>query len=107
MQVTLTIRPESREEYLAALREVLVPARREPSCVFLHANESVDEPGKIVLLERWRDSDEYVGQVLQREYFRKYLELSENAYAAPRVVVMLDPIEPLGLAADPPRQRWS
>ncbi|MFD6157437.1 putative quinol monooxygenase [Nocardia sp. NPDC060256] len=93
--MTLTIKPESRTEFLAALRAVLVPARSEPGCVCLYANESVDEPGKFVLHERWRDMDEYVNEVLQRDYFQQYLNLSENAYAAPRVVVMLNPIEPL------------
>jgi hypothetical protein len=29
-----------------------------------------------------------------KEYFRRYLEISEAAYAVPRVVVLLSPIEP-------------
>lgn len=40
MSVTLTIKPERREEFLAALREVLPSARAEESCVYLHVGES-------------------------------------------------------------------
>jgi quinol monooxygenase YgiN len=95
MVVTLFIRPECRDEYLAILREVLVPAREEPGCVFIYANEASDEPGRIVLFERWRDLDEYTDEILQRDYFQRYLALSEAMYAAPRVAVGLNPIEPI------------
>jgi quinol monooxygenase YgiN len=94
MQVTLSIRPELHEEYLTALREVLVSARQEPACIFLYASEPAGEHGTIILFERWRDPDEYVNEILHRDYFQRYLRLSEPAYAAPRVVVRLDPIEP-------------
>ena len=94
MLVNLFIKQECREEYLRALHEVLPAARREPACLFLYANEAVDEPGRIVLFEHWRDQDEYVNEILARDYFKRYLAASENVYAAPRVVVQLDPIDP-------------
>jgi quinol monooxygenase YgiN len=92
--VTLFIKPEYREEYLEALREVLPQARREPGCVSLRAHEVVDEPGTIVLLEDWRDQDEYTQEVLQRDYFQRYLKLSRAMYAKPNVVTFLHPIAP-------------
>jgi quinol monooxygenase YgiN len=94
LQVTMFIKPELRDEYLAALREFLVLARQEPGCIFLYASEAVDERGKIVVFERFRDPDEF-NEILQRDYAQRYLKLSESAYAAPRVIVRLDPIEPL------------
>lgn len=94
LQVTMFIKPELRDEYLAALREFLVLARQEPGCIFLYASEAADEGGTIVVFERFRDPDEF-NEILQRDYAQRYLKLSESAYAAPRVVVRLDPIEPL------------
>jgi quinol monooxygenase YgiN len=94
LQVTMFIKPELRDEYLAALREFLILARQEPGCIFLYASEAADERGKIVVFERFRDPDEF-NEILQRDYSQRYLKLSEAAYAAPRVIVRLDPIEPL------------
>ena len=93
MLVVLTIKPGRRAEFVVALREVLPRALGEPACVFLHATESVDEPGRFVLFESWRDRDEYRNEVLRRDYFRRYLAVSEALYAAPRQVTLLDPVE--------------
>lgn len=94
MNVTLTIRPERREEFVAALREVLPAARAEASCLYLHAGESATEPGVFVLSEGWKDLVEYRDVVHRKPYFRRYLQISESAYARPRIVVPLTPLEP-------------
>jgi quinol monooxygenase YgiN len=94
LQVTMFIKPELRDEYLAAQREFLVLARQEPACIFLYASEAADERGTIVVFERWRDPSEF-NEMLQRDYAQRYMKLGESAYAAPRVIVRLDPIEPL------------
>lgn len=93
MSVTLTIRPERREEFLAALREVLPAARAEPTCRYLHAGESVTEPGVFILNEGWSDFAEYRDVILRKPYFQAYLLISEDAYAQPRVVRPLVPVE--------------
>ena len=90
--VTLFIKPDCREEYLEALRAVLPQSRSEPGCISLRAHEMTGEPGTIVLLEDWRDEDEYTQEVMQRDYFQRYLKLSETMYAKPRVVTFLRPI---------------
>ena len=94
MNNTLTIKPELREEFLAALREVLPEARAEPGCLYLHVGESVAEPGVFVLSEGWKDLVEYRDVILRRPYFQSYLRISESAYARPRIVVPLTPIDP-------------
>jgi quinol monooxygenase YgiN len=92
MLVVLTIKPERRDEFVAALREVLPLARAEAACLMLLAAEAAGEPEKFVLLESWRDRDEYRGEILGRDYFRRYLAVSEAAYAAPRQVTLLDEV---------------
>jgi quinol monooxygenase YgiN len=93
MNVTLTIRPERRESFLAALREVLAAARAEPTCMYLHAGESVTEPGVFILTEGWSDLVEYRDVILRKPYFQAYLRISEDAYAQPRVVRPLMPVQ--------------
>jgi quinol monooxygenase YgiN len=91
--VTLTIRPESRETFLTALREVLPQARAEAACLYLHAGQSVADPNVFVLSEGWSDIAEYRDVVLRRPYFQKYLRISEATYAKDRAVVILTPVE--------------
>jgi quinol monooxygenase YgiN len=94
MNNTLTIKPERRKEFLAALREVLPAARAEPDCLYLHVGESVAEPGVFVLSEGWKDLAEYRDVILRKPYFQAYLRVSESAYARPRIVVPLTPVDP-------------
>ena len=91
--VTLYIAPEHREAFLEALHGLLPQARQEPGCHFVHAHEVADEPGTFVLLEHWRDLEEYRDEVLQKDYFTAYLAASEAMYAKPRVITMLNPID--------------
>ena len=71
---TLVIKPEHREEYLEELRRVLTPARALPACLSLEVGEVVDRPGTFVLSERWRSGEEYVNEILQLDFYQRYLE---------------------------------
>jgi quinol monooxygenase YgiN len=92
VMVTLRIDPDRIPEYLAALGDVLEPARNEPTNVFLYPH-CVEESGTIVLFERWLDSDAYLNEVLHTEHFRRYLSISEPLYVAPREVRFLTQID--------------
>lgn len=94
MSVTLVIRPEHRTTYLRELHEVLPRARAEAGCVYLFVGEVHDSPGTFVLSESWRNTAEYVNEILPKPYFRRYVEQTEPLYATPRVVVVLDPVVP-------------
>jgi quinol monooxygenase YgiN len=90
MNVTLTIRPERLDAFTAALREVVPHARAEDACLHLDVGRSIADPGVFVLSEGWRDLVEYRDVVLQKDYFQRYLQISEDSYAKPRVVTLLD-----------------
>jgi quinol monooxygenase YgiN len=94
MLVTLFIKPECREDFLGALSEVLPQARQEPACRLLEVYEILEEPGSILLVEHWRDLDEYRQEVLQRDYYQRYLKLSESMYSKPRIVKALNRVAP-------------
>jgi quinol monooxygenase YgiN len=93
MNVTLTIDPERLEQFLAALRDVLPAARAEPTCLYLNAGRSVSAPNVFILSEGWGDLVEYRDVILQKPYFQAYLQISESAYAKPRVTQPLIPVE--------------
>lgn len=93
MNVTLTIDPERVEQFLAALRDVLPAARAEPTCIYLHVGRTVADPNVFILSEGWRDLVEYRDVILHKPYYQAYLQISESAYAKPRVTQPLIPIE--------------
>jgi quinol monooxygenase YgiN len=94
MNVTLTIKPECREEFLAALREVLPAVRAEESCLYLHVGESAAEPDVFVVSEGWKNLVEYRDVIPRKPYFQHYLQVRKSAYARPRMVLALTPVEP-------------
>ncbi|GAA3600361.1 hypothetical protein GCM10022223_14920 [Kineosporia mesophila] len=94
MNNTLTIRADRLEEYRSALLDVLPQARAEAGCLYLNVGFLLSDPSVIVLSEGWRDLVEYRDEVLARDYFQKYLALSEETYAEPRVVQVLGSLEP-------------
>jgi quinol monooxygenase YgiN len=93
MNVTLTIKPERLEQFLAALRDVLPAALAEPACIYLHAGQSVTESNVFILSEGWRDLVEYRDVILQKPYFQAYLQIRESAYAKPRITQPLIPVQ--------------
>ena len=90
LAVTLTIRPDRLDPFVDALHKVLPPARAEEACLFLNVGRSVADPTVFVLWEGWRDLVEFREIVLQKDYYREYVRASEDAYAEPRVVTVLD-----------------
>ena len=55
--ITLNATPGKGGELARTMRERCAEVRKEPGCEQFEAFQSVDDPDKIVLLERWKDSD--------------------------------------------------
>lgn len=102
MNNTLTIAPDRHEEFVAALRDVLPRARAEPTCLYLHVGQDVTDPSTFVLSEGWSDLVEFRDVVLRKDFYQRYLATSESAYARPRRVTMLSPVEPAGVGDGEP-----
>ena len=92
MNNTLTIRPDRLDDFLGALRDVLPLAREEAGCLYLNVGSLTRRPDVFVLSEGWRDLVEYRDEILAKDYFQQYLKISEESYAVPRVVELLQPI---------------
>ncbi len=54
---TITIRPEKREETLAAARIAIAATQQEAGCIGYDLHESVTKPGTFVFVERWENRD--------------------------------------------------
>jgi quinol monooxygenase YgiN len=91
--VTIRIDPGRMSDFLAALRDVLTPARNEATNILLYAHTLDEDAGTVVLFERWLDYDVYLNEVLQTAHYRRYVELSEPLYIVPRKVLFLTPID--------------
>jgi quinol monooxygenase YgiN len=47
------VKPEHREAYLAGSKKVEAEVRKEKGCISYDLHESVAEPNKFVMIERW------------------------------------------------------
>lgn len=90
---TLVVKPEHRETYLAAIREILPLARELAGCLSLEVGEVRGEPGTFWLSERWRNGNQYLHEYLPLPFYQKYLQVTESLYSVPRTVLVLDPID--------------
>ncbi len=63
---TLTTEPAHRDEFVAALREVLPLARAEATCHHVNAGQSQTDPDVFVLSDGWADLVGYWGPLPAR-----------------------------------------
>ncbi len=54
----LRIRPETRDDFLAAAQAALAPSRAEPGNMGYDISESLNEPNFFVVMERWKSHDD-------------------------------------------------
>ena len=65
IHVRTVIKPESREAFLAAAREVIAQTRREPGSLSYSCYEDIAEPNVFIFYEEWRaqaDIDAHLAQ---------------------------------------------
>ena len=72
--VTIPLRPECVEEYLALVHEVNDRMRLEPTFLNTVLSRSTDEPGLVVIHEMWVDRDDFFDVQMKRDYRRRYEE---------------------------------
>jgi quinol monooxygenase YgiN len=57
---TLTVKPETRAEFIAAAAACINETRKEPGNIAYDLHESVTDPGKMVFVEQWDSADALV-----------------------------------------------
>ena len=57
---TLTIKPETRAEFIAAATACIEGTRKEPGNIAYDLHESVTDPAKMVFVEQWENAEALV-----------------------------------------------
>ena len=91
--VTLTIKAESRADFIGAARDFMTRARREPANRHISFAESVDIPGRFVVCEGYRDKREFMEDLVGLDWVQSYMSVIQPMFAAPRDVQVLNAIE--------------
>ena len=70
--VTLKVRPDLEEEFLALLTPVLDAMRHETTFISAALHRSPDDPTSFMLYEVWADLDDLVNVQIKRDYRTTY-----------------------------------
>ena len=57
---TLTIKPETRADFIAAATACIQETRKEPGNIAYDLHESVTDPAKMVFVEQWENAEALV-----------------------------------------------
>ena len=57
---TLTVKPETRAEFIAAATACIKETRKEPGNIAYDLHESVTDPSKMVFVEQWENEEALV-----------------------------------------------
>jgi quinol monooxygenase YgiN len=57
---TLTVKPETRAEFIAAATACISETRKEPGNIAYDLHESVTDPTKMVFVEQWENAEALV-----------------------------------------------
>ena len=84
---TMHIKPEKREEVLAAARIAIALTRKEKGCQAYDLHISVTEPSKLVFVERWDDRDCLTAH-MQMPHFLEWRKVANAAISARKVEII-------------------
>jgi quinol monooxygenase YgiN len=65
---TLTVKPETRAEFIAAATACIKETRKEPGNIAYDLHESVTDPAKMVFVEQWENAEALVPQSRRRTH---------------------------------------
>ena len=91
------VRPDKREDFIAAARAQIVETRKEAGCISYDFFESQTEPNTFVFNERWK-SKEAIEAHFQTAHIRTFMAALPACLAEPPVIEVVEvaKIGPLG-----------
>ncbi|MEZ5850516.1 MAG: putative quinol monooxygenase [Hyphomicrobiaceae bacterium] len=84
---TMTIKPEKREEVLAAARIVVAETQKETGCQSYDMHVSVTDPNKLVFVERW-DDRACLTSHMGMPHFKTWRAVANEAIVARKVEII-------------------
>jgi quinol monooxygenase YgiN len=87
---TLTVKPETRAELIAAAKTAIAATRKEPGNIAYDMHESVTDPAKIVFVEQWENA-EALAPHGKSDHMRAFGRVAVTCMTAPPRVEVITP----------------
>jgi len=87
---TLTIKPETRAELIAAATACIRETRKEPGNIAYDLHESVTDPAKMVFVEQWENAEALVPH-RSSEHMKAFGRVVVKCIKAPPVIEVITP----------------
>ena len=87
---TLTIKPETRAEFIAAATACIEGTRKEPGNIAYDLHESVTDPAKMVFVEQWENAEALVPH-RGAEHMKTFGRVAVKCMAAPPKIEVITP----------------
>ena len=89
---TLTIKPETRAEFIAAATACIAGTRQEPGNIAYDLHESVTDPAKMVFVEQWENAEALVPH-RGMEHMKTFGRVAVKCMAAPPKIEIITPAD--------------
>jgi quinol monooxygenase YgiN len=87
---TLTVKPETRAEFIAAATACIKETRKEPGNIAYDLHESVTDPAKMVFVEQWENM-EALGPHRAAEHMKAFGRVAVKCMTAPPKIEYITP----------------
>jgi quinol monooxygenase YgiN len=87
---TLTVKPETRAEFIAAATACIKETRKEPGNIAYDLHESVTDPSKMVFVEQWKDAEALVPH-RAAEHMKAFGRVAVKCMTAPPKIEVITP----------------
>ncbi|HEX7882202.1 MAG TPA: putative quinol monooxygenase [Afipia sp.] len=87
---TLTIKPETRAEFIEAAKVCIAETRKEAGNIAYDLHESVTDPTKLVFVEQWESMDVVVPHG-KSDHMRAFGRIAKNCLTAPAKIEYITP----------------
>jgi quinol monooxygenase YgiN len=87
---TLTIKPETRADFIAAATACIKETRKEPGNIAYDLHESVTDPSKMVFVEQWENAEALVPH-RGAEHMKTFGRVAVKCMSAPPKIEVITP----------------
>ncbi|WP_315702957.1 MULTISPECIES: putative quinol monooxygenase [unclassified Bradyrhizobium] len=87
---TLTVKPETRAEFIAAATACIAETRKEAGNIAYDLHESVTDPSKMVFVEQWENAEALVPH-RSAEHMKTFGRVAVKCMTAPPRIEVITP----------------
>jgi quinol monooxygenase YgiN len=87
---TLTVKPETRAEFIAGATACIKETRKEPGNIAYDLHESVTDPTKMVFVEQWENAEALVPH-RSAEHMKAFGRIAVQCMSAPPRIEIITP----------------